>query len=351
MEKKNSLGKAFSNVELSAFCGQMSLILKSGISATDGLEIMREDCSDKSEIAILDKMIETGRYTGSFYEAVKEAGLFPKYMLNMVRIGEETGTMDECMEGLEEHYARENAISKSIRSSVTFPAIMIGMMIVVIVVLLTVVLPIFNRVFIQLGTEMTGLSKALLDVGNAISSYSLVFIIILAVLALLVVLGIFTQKGRSVFKKIGNAFAGIRRINEETASCRVAAAMALTLRSGLDSERSLELVSELNEDEKMTEKLDQVKEKMQMGLDMSEAFHQCGIFTGVYSRLSSIGQKTGSLENTMAKIADLYQEDIDTRIMNTLSVLEPALVVVLSLIVGIILLSVMIPLMGIMAGI
>ena len=338
-------------METSAFCGQMALILKSGISATDGLEVMRDDCEDKKEIAILDSMIETTRSTGSFYEAVKETGLFPDYMLSMVKIGEETGTMDEVMEALEEHYARENAISKSIRSSVTFPAIMVLMMIVVIVVLLTVVLPIFNRVFEQLGTEMTGISKALLDIGNAISSYSLIFIIVLVVLAAFAAFGIFTKKGRSIFKKIGNAFSGIRKINEETASCRVAGAMALTLKSGLDSERSLDLVMSMNEDSAMGEKLNKVKEKIEAGEDMSAAFHECGIFTGVYSRLSSIGQKTGSMESTMAKIADLYQEDIDTRVMNTLSVLEPALVVVLSVIVGVILLSVMIPLMGIMSGI
>lgn len=73
----------------------------------------------------------------------------------MVQIGEETGTLDEVMSALSEHYEREDSIAKSIRNAVTYPMIMIGMMLVVILVLLVKVMPIFNQVFVQLGTEMT----------------------------------------------------------------------------------------------------------------------------------------------------------------------------------------------------
>jgi type IV pilus assembly protein PilC len=83
---------------------------------------------------------------------------------------------------------------------------------------------------------------------------------------------------------------------------------------------------------------------------MADARKEVGIFGGVYSRMTSIGNKTGALDQVMSQISDLYQEDIDNKINNRLAVLEPALIIVLSIIVGIILLSVMFPLLGIMAS-
>ncbi len=85
--------------------------------------------------------------------------------------------------------------------------------------------------------------------------------------------------------------------------------------------------------------------------DLTDAFLTAGIFGGVYARMVSIGSKVGSMDQVMEQIAELYQEDIDTRMNNLLAVLEPTLVVMLSLIVGVILLSVMLPLMGIMSNI
>ena len=127
--------------------------------------------------------------------------------------------------------------------------------------------------------------------------------------------------------------------------------MALTLSSGLNPERSLELVTALNDDPVFDGKLARCQEAVNEGEDLSQALFHAGMFTGVYARMASIGAKTGSMDQVMEQIADLYQDDIDTRMNNMLAVLEPTLVIMLSLIVGVILLSVMLPLMGIMSGI
>lgn len=94
-----------------------------------------------------------------------------------------------------------------------------------------------------------------------------------------------------------------------------------------------------------------MQKQVNEGEDLSHALFSSGILTGTYARLASIGQKTGSMDQVMKQVSDMYQEEIDTRISNTLAVLEPSLIIGLSLIVGIILLSVMLPLMGIMSGI
>ena len=350
MENKEIHAKPFSNMEISAFCGQIALVLKSGISSIEGITIMVEDAPEGEERQILEQILKRMQETGSLYDSLSDTGLFPSYMLHMVEIGEETGTLDDVMEALSSHYDREDAIGKSIKSAVTYPLIMAGMMIAVIIVLLVKVMPIFNQVFVQLGTEMTGFSRMLMDLGNAINRYSIALTGLLVAVVLLILYCTRTRSGRAFMRSLGYRLAFIRPVYEEIAACRFASGMALTLSSGLNPERSMELVSALNDDPLYQEKLESCRKKMDEGQDLSEALHETGMFTGIYARMASIGSRTGSMDQVMDRIAGLYQDEIDNRMNTALAVLEPTLVIALSLIVGVILLSVMLPLMGIMSS-
>lgn len=343
--------KPFSNLELSSFCGQIALILKSGISPIEGLTIMLEDATSPDEKEILTQLLVDMQETGSLHLALAATNIFPVYMLHMVEIGEETGTLDNVMESLKTHYDRENAIRKTLRNSVTYPMIMTGMMTVVVVILLVKVMPIFNQVFIQLGTEMTGFSRMLMNMGTALNRYSVLFIVILLVIAGMLFYGTRITSGRKFFRKLGYHLPFTKTIHEKIAACRFADGMALTLTSGLSPERSLELVTSLNEDSIFQQKIDCCQKELNEGKDLSEALLISKIFTGMYARMTSIGSKTGALDETMEEIAGLYQDEIDSQINNLLAILEPTLVVILSLIVGSILLSVMLPLIGIISGI
>lgn len=343
--------KPFSNMELSSFCGQIALILKSGISSMEGLSIMMEDAASPDEKEVLEALLENMKETGSFSQALESLNIYPSYMLHMAQIGEETGKLDEVMQALQNHYEREDSISKSIRNSITYPMTMTGMMAVVIIVLLVKVMPIFNQVFIQLGTEMTGFSRMLMDVGNAINRYSVIFICILVLAAGFALYSTRTVSGKNLLRKLGYRFKFTRTIYEELAACRFASGMALTLSSGLNPERSMELVNALNDDPVFGQKIKRCQKEVDEGNDLSHALFTSGMFTGIYARMASIGSKTGAMDQVMEQIAGLYQDDIDTRMNNILAVLEPTLVILLSLIVGVILLSVMLPLMGIMSSI
>lgn len=343
--------QAFNDLETAAFCDQIALILKSGISSTEGISVMLEDTSDPSEREILLTILNKNEETGSFAKALANVGVFPDYMLNMVSIGEESGRLDEVMSQLATHYEREDSIRRSIRGTFAYPVIMIAMMIIVIIILLVKVMPIFATVFRQLGTEMTGFSKTLMNIGTAISNSSVILISVLALVSVLGILAIKTEGGRKTARRLGSKIRSIRVIMNSTAACRFAGAMSLTLSSGLMPDRCMELTEALNSDAAFGEKIARCRKLVSEGEDLSAAIHEAGIFSGVYSRLVSIGQKTGNMDESMSRIAALYQEEIDTRMSNMLAVLEPAMVIIISIIVGIILLSVMLPLIGIMAAI
>lgn len=186
-------------------------------------------------------------------------------------------------------------------------------------------MPILQQVFIQLGSEMSGFSRILMNLGNTINRYSVVFIAVLAV----IVIGFFaynhTAKGAAFLRGLGSHIPAIRRMHHDIASCRFASGMALTLKSGMAPEECLSLVRELNDDEAFQKELTECEQLLENGTDFTAALHQTGIFTGVYARMASIGFKTGSLDQVMSDIAELYQEDLDNRMSNTFTILEPTL--------------------------
>lgn len=351
LKRKDDHMQAFNNLETSAFCNQIALVLRSGISSTEGISIMLEDAEMESERRILESILIRNEETGSFYEALVSAGVFPDYMLNMVKIGEESGRLDEVMAKLAIHYEREDSIRRSIRSTISYPLVMIAMMVIVIVVLLVKVMPIFNAVFRQLGSEMTGLGKSLVNIGAAISNSSVILTVVLALIAVVGFLAAKTRRGLKAARSVGSKIKSIRKIMDSTAACRFADGMSLTLASGLTPDKCIDLAGKLNNDEAFALKLDKCHQLVSEGEDLSRALHESGIFTGVYSRLASVGQKTGTMEESLSRIAEMYQEDVDIKINNMLAAMEPTLVIILSIVVGIILMSVMLPLIGIMAAI
>ena len=328
--------KKLSHLELTEFCNQMHMLLASGISPAEALILLSEDAS-KTEKELLECMIEQIEYSGSLYEAIHATDVFPDYALHMIYLGEKTGTLDESFEGLFIHYTREENIKNMIRSSFMYPSIMLGMMVLIILVLLTKVMPVFSQVFEQLGRELSGFSFALLAAGETLSQYSIGFTAAIIVIIFI----IFFNRHRLPFQK---------KLLEKTATCRFAGGMSIALKSGLTSDEAMELSSDLVESDKFKQRLLNCKQCVDEGMTISEALLKHHILTGSYARIVRISEKTGTLDEAMAQIASDYEYDIHTMISRRIAIIEPTLVIILSLIVGIILFSVMLPLLGIMSG-
>lgn len=335
--------------DLSAFCAQASMILKSGISITEGMEIMSGENNGPQNIyKDIYEEIEKG---STFHYSLSNTGVLPKYMLDMILIGEQTGKLDDVLDSLSRYYETEDNIVKSLRSAVTYPFVMISMMICVILILIIKVLPVFNEVFKQLGTEMTGFSKNMMKLGVLIGSYANVFIVTVSVLLVLFIALKATSAGAKTLNRFKENFFATKKLNAKIASGRFASAMALMLSSGLDMDCALEMIENLIDNKYINEKVAELKEKISMGDSFGETLMQSGIFGGVHAKMVSVGFKTGTADTVMAKLASLYEEEINLSISRMIGILEPTCVAVLSVIVGMILFSVMLPLMGIMTSI
>lgn len=343
--------KYLSNEELAAFCGQVAILLHAGIAPIEGIRILLSDTKEKNSRNLLQAIIDAVDEGNSFTESLNAVGVFPDYVINTVRLGEQAGSLDEVMSSLAGYYEREAQISESVRSAVAYPLVMIVMMLLVIIVLITKVLPIFNQVFVQLGSQMTGFAASLMNIGEAMNSYSVIFIIVLAVIVALAVFLSRSVKGRNIVRSIASRLHLFRKYYEGIASGRFASGMALALSAGLDTFESLRLVSGLVENRKVEEKIDKCREYIKKGESFAEALKKAEIFTNVNNRMISVGFKTGEADRVMNKIAEDFEEKTEKKVNEIISIIEPTLVIILSLVVGLVLLSVIMPLMGIMTSI
>jgi type IV pilus assembly protein PilC len=343
--------KKLSSYEISNFCRQMALLVKAGISPAEGVEIQIQDCRDSMTLKVLNKLSQVLQSGEKYHVALEMSGVFPDYVVHMVTIGEESGTLDTVMESLADYYEREENIESNIKSAVSYPLIMVFMMLVVVIVLIVKVLPIFEQVFAQLGTSMSGFSQSLLSFGNLLNQYSAVMTILLVILAVMFLFFAGTYKGKMLFRRLLGKFGPTKKLMQELESERFASGMVLTLSSGMDTYEGLALVSKLVETDKMKNKIESCRSMLLEGDSFPEALEKSGIFSSFYSQMVAVGFKTGSMDAAMQQIAERFEHETERKIFSLISVLEPTLVIILSLIVGMILLSVILPLMGIMSTI
>lgn len=351
MAEKTVQKGVLTNGEIAAFCAQIAMIMKSGISVSEGVGIMAEDMKNPQGREIMRGLQERVELGEPLNAAMRSVGVFPGYVVNMTEIGETAGRLDEVMDSLYAYYEREEAVAKSIRSAVTYPLIMIVMMVLVIVVLIVKVMPVFNQVFLQLGSELTGFSRGVMNLGTAIGQYAYVIIGVIAAIIVIYLIMRGTEGGRKTLQHWNASFFATKKLSAKIASGRFASAMSLMLASGLDTDQSLDMAGRLVDNDAVRQRIAACKGYIAEGSNFSEALVRADVFSGVYARMVNVGFKTGSVDTVMRKLADRYEEEVDASVGNVISVLEPTLVAILSIIVGMILLSVMLPLMGIMSSI
>lgn len=335
--------------ELSSFCGQMGMLLRSGISTAEGLHILCDESKTDMDREILTPLIRSVEETGSLAQALEESGYFPKSMTAYIKTGEETGCLDEIMASLSEHYDQEQEISDQIRSAVTYPLIMLGMMAVVILVLLIKVLPVFQQVFQQMGLEMNGVSRGLLNAGNMISRYSAFFLVLAVILIGCILFFSLTEKGHALLKKLVTHLPVFREIPVAMDYSRLTQGLSLGLRSGLSPETTLDLTKALLSQPDILEKAEKTSRLLEEGEAFSKALSETGLFSGMESRLITVSFYSGSSDETFKKLSAQYTEKSVGLISQAVSVVEPTIVILLSFLVGLVLLSVMMPLLGILS--
>lgn len=343
--------KKLSNAELSSFCFQLSMMLSAGITPSEALELMQEDTMTSDGKKILCQL-QNSLYEGlSLYQALDTSGLFPEYVIEMIHLGEETGNLDIITQKLADYYEQQCSIVEALKSALSYPLIMLGLMLCIIIVLLTTVLPIFNEVFLQLGSELTGIAWQLLSLGRVLQSFSSVAIFFILLLIIAVIITLLFPAMRRKMQLFFQTHFFTKNFMLQIAYSRFASSLALINASGVNIFKGLELVEKLVGNELMSVKIQHCKKALAEDEFIYDALKDSGIFRSAELRMLEIGYKTGKSDDVLLKISANYQNETLSKIRKILNSIEPTLVIVFSLLVGLILLSVILPLIGVMSNI
>ena len=347
---KEKKAKILPAAEVSLFCQQAAMMLKAGIPMYDGMELLYRNYKDTPYGPAFEKIYEGVQEGGTLYEGVKNAGFFPAYMVHMIEIGESAGELDDVLESLSGYYEREDRMQASIRSAVAYPLLLVVLMTVVIGVLVVRVLPVFMEVFLSLGTGLAGTEAAVLSGGMAMGRIILIVAAVLMVLILVIYL-IWRTGGRSTLMGVFRAFPAVGRLLNQQATARFAKVSSMVLESGYDLEHALELMPDLVSDERNRKKVEKCRELMEETKDFPEAIEKTELFDPLHQKMIRVGSEAGQMAEVMRRLSGIYETEVDDGIRKLVSWVEPALVGILTLIIGGILLSVMLPLASIMMSI
>lgn len=335
--------------ELSSFCAQIALMLDSGMTLYDGIEMLAAEEgqeADPTYAPILAGMQETG----SLYEALKKDSRWPQYMVQMVGIGEETGRLEDIMLSLSQYYEREGRIRSAASSAITYPLVLSAMLVVIILVLLWRVLPVFNRVLDSLGVGASESGSLLMNIGATVGWVVLCLIALVGIAALVCIVLLRTSARDKVMHLIQQLFPPLKKINKKLSSARVASMLSLMLSSGFPMESALELAPYALTDAQAARRVEGIRKAMGEGATFTEALSASKLFEDFHNRMIRVGAASGHEPQVMAKIAALYEEQVEDGFSRLVAIIEPTLVALLSVVIGAILLSVMLPMAGILSN-
>jgi len=328
------------------------MLLDAGLTLSDSVQVIQEDETGKEAKAIMQTLYDSLMLGNQFSTALKEAAVFPKYMVHMIEVGEKTGRLVQTLNALSEYYERQTRLSVTIKNSVLYPAVLLILMIVVVLILIVQVLPIFNDIFGRLGTQMDPFAVRLMQFGGWLGNAAVgIAIVISAILILALVMWFVPAIRKGITQAFANRF-GNRGIFGKIASSRFVFAMTLGMASGLDTTESISIASAVSGGSKAVDEMHKkCASLLESGKTLPESLSGAGILSPQDGKMLSVGSVSGKADLAMAEIARRSDVDVRDSIDRIVGRVEPTLVILSSVIVGVILLSVMLPLMGIMTSI
>lgn len=343
--------KKLNSQEIAFICSQFSVILNTGVALHDGMELFAQEMKENAGEEIIKEISRVLNDEKPLFVAMESTNVFPDYVIKMVKIGEMTGRLDEVLDNLAQYYDSETRIRKNLVDAVCQPLIILVLMFAVVCTLVIKIIPSFSKIFEQFSPRIGQAVNNAISLSKTVGNVALIVLAIVITVSVIIVILCTAFRDNKKVAKFLSIIPGISSVMDKYAMTRFVNAMNLMVKSGVDSTDSLEYVMELNTNPKLGKKLKECHEKVARFEPFAQVIADADIFTGVYKQMIKISYKTGAYEQAWDKINKKYSEELDDKLQKILSLIEPTLVGVISVIVGTVLISVMLPLMTVMSSI
>lgn len=335
------LGKAVKEDELALLLYEIGLLLERNVHITNILDILSKQSGNpelKNALLKAKTLIQEGK---SIADAFKEGGIFPDFLIEMIRAGETSGALDKIFLSASDFIQKQSEFKKNLTSSLIYPSIVIAAGFVAMVIIMTVVVPTITKIYQQFGKELPASTKAVIAFSNffQILLKSLPFIAIGLIIAKVK----FIKKEHIDKWRLKIPF--FNRVYRYSVFSSWAKTLSLLLKGGLTLDTALHIANRSLDNEIFYKKLEETVDEIKKGKKLSTSLKEKGIFPENIIQLVILGEETGQLDEMMDLISDIYRRQTDRLISIFLSYLEPMTIIVLAVMIGFFVFATLMPIM------
>lgn len=333
--QKNKKNKKLKIKTLVILCRQIATMLNSGVSIIKCIDILHKQAEDKFLKAVLLKLYGEIQKGNPLSSILREQGeTFPDLFIAMVEAGEKSGSLDEAFEKLAVHYEKEKELEAKVKNAMIYPIILGIVSIGVLLILLLYVVPNFFTLFTDMIDTLPWSTRFLL----ALSQFLINQWVLIVSFTGILILALFAMKDQPWLKKYKEYLyfhlPVIGKLNKIIISARFAETLSTLYGSGLSLIECVDMSHKVVNNGQLNKKLDKVKEEITVGIPLSLALMNADIFPEMLVHMVQIGEESGQLEEILEKTSRFYAQEADTAIKRLVALLEPAMIVILGVIVG-----------------
>jgi general secretion pathway protein F len=344
---EDPLAKLFVRVrpqDISIITRQLATLLEAGtplVSALDAIIEQTDNHAVKKIIAQVREEIKEGR---SFADALdKHRKVFSDLYVNMIRAGEESGALEGVLLRLADFTENQILLKNRIRAALAYPLIMTIIGAGVMIFLLTFVIPTVTQVFEEMGQTLPLPTRILMAISNLFKGYWWLIIIGFVFLIVGIRRYLQTPKGALRWDRVKLRLPLFGGLIVRGAVARFARTLATLLQGGLPILNSLEIVKTVVNNQLLAQAIEETKAEVREGEGIAPSLKRSGLFPAIVTHMIATGEGSGNLEQMLAKVADAYEAEVQTKVTALTSILEPLIILAMGVVVGFIVISILLP--------
>ncbi len=340
------IGGKPSTRDLSVFCRQFVAMFRAGVSMIDALKMLTEATDNKKLRNACDEVriaVEKGEALSM--ACAEHPKIFPPIMVNMTAAGEASGSLDIAMDRIAVQLEKSNKTKAAIKKAMMYPIIVLIVMLVVVIVMLVKVIPSYSTMFEDLETDLPAITKAVQSVSDfLIHQWYIVVPVLLAVVVGIIIFNK-TDTGKHVTGKIAITIPAIKNLVVKNASAQMARTLSTLVGSGIPLVEAVEISANVMGNVYFKEALLNARDEIMIGQPLSRPLEEAKIFPPMVYNMVKIGEETGKTEDMLEKLADYYEEEVESAVQTMMAAMEPLIIVVLAVVVGTIIAACMAPML------
>ena len=330
---------------LQVFSRQFATMIEAGLNVVTALVILEEQTEDKKLAKVVSELradVEGGLLLSE--AMARHPRIFSRLFISMVEAGEAAGILDVVLDRVAFQIEKETRIKRRVKGAMMYPLMVMSFAFLVLIGMLMFLVPIFVDIFAQLGGDLPTLTKIVVKMSNILRNY---FYIVFPVLGLMV-FGFFRLKKTEKGRRVWDAFRmripfGIGAIVVKVGMARFSRTLSTLVAAGVDIIRSLEITGSTAGNSLIEDATAVVRERVHQGVPIAIPLEDEKIFPPMVSQMVRVGEETGELEKMLGKIADFYEDEVDSSIATLTSVIEPLMMIGVGMVVGVIIISMYMP--------